>query len=227
MNMEGQTTTFISAEINEISAALSAFQSELKQPELSKEVSVKTRTGSSYTFKYADLSTCVKAAVPTMSKHGLAVTQIISNGTLVTMLTHKSGQWFRSEITIGQPSDYQALGSAITYLKRYTYCAILGIVADTDDDANAACGNQATFKEPTSKRTTKKATGANAVAFTGSPTLKPQRTMRSTRTYGRSIPPSSPPCARRALSSMMPASRKLTSCNSHEQNNITQVASSL
>lgn len=167
MSMEGQTTTFMSAEINEISAALSAFQSELKQPELSKEVSVKTRTGSSYTFKYADLSTCVKAAVPTMSKHGLAVTQIISNGTLVTMLTHKSGQWFRSEITIGQPSDYQALGSAITYLKRYTYCAILGIVADTDDDANAACGNQATFKEPTSKRTTKKATGANAVAFTG------------------------------------------------------------
>ena len=165
--MEEKPIMFMSAEIDQIAAALSEFQSELKQPELSKEVSVKTRTGSSYTFKYADLSTCVKAAVPTMSKHGLAVTQIISNGTLVTMLTHKSGQWFRSEITIGQPSDYQALGSAITYLKRYTYCAILGIVADTDDDANAACGNQATFKEPTSKRTTKKATGANAVAFTG------------------------------------------------------------
>ncbi len=165
--MEGQTTTFMSPEINEISAALSAFQSELKQPELSKEVSVKTRTGGSYTFKYADLSTCVKAAAPTMSKNGLAITQIISNGTLVTMLTHKSGQWFRSEIAIGQPSDYQALGSAITYLKRYTYCAILGIVADTDDDANAACGNQATFKEPTKKASAKKATGANAVAFTG------------------------------------------------------------
>lgn len=167
MNMEGQTTTFMSPEINEISAALSAFQSELKQPELSKEVKVQTKAGRSYTFKYADLSTCVKAATPTMSKHGLAVTQIISNGTLVTMLTHKSGQWFRSEIAIGQPSDYQALGSAITYLKRYTYCAILGIVADTDDDANAACGNEATFNEPTSKRTTKKATGAKAVAFTG------------------------------------------------------------
>ena len=161
--MEGQTTTFMSPEINEISAALSAFQSELKQPELSKEVSVKTRTGGSYTFKYADLSTCVKAAAPTMSKNGLAITQIISNGTLVTMLTHKSGQWFRSEIAIGQPSDYQALGSAITYLKRYTYCAILGIVADTDDDANAACGNEATFTE---RKTSRKSSGA-AAAFTG------------------------------------------------------------
>lgn len=167
MKMEGQTTTFMSTEIDQIAAALSAFQSELKQPELSKEVKVTTKSGSSYKFKYADLSTCVKAATPAMTKNGLVVTQIIINGTLVTILAHKSGQWFRSEIAIGRPNDFQALGSAITYLKRYTYCAILGIVADTDDDANAACGNEAVFNEPAKKSSTKKATGANAVAFTG------------------------------------------------------------
>ena len=33
----------------------------------------------------------------------------------------------------------------ITYLKRYAYCAILGLVADEDDDADAACGNQVEY----------------------------------------------------------------------------------
>lgn len=159
------TMPLMSAEIHEISAALSAFQGEIKQPKLSKEVKVKTKTGGEYKFKYADLSACVDAAAPTLKAHGLAVTQLVSNQTLHTLLTHKSGQWFRSELPIGQASDYQALGSAITYLKRYSYCAILGIVADTDDDANAACGNIATFNEP------KKATRAKQapVATTAEP----------------------------------------------------------
>lgn len=160
--MEVQPTTFMSGEINEIAAALSAFQGGLKQPELSKEVKVQTRTGGGYKFKYADLSACVKAAAPALKENGLAVTQLITNGQLVTLLTHTSGQWFRSEIAIGNASDYQALGSAITYLKRYSYCAILGIVADSDDDGNAACGNAA---EVTDR---KRKTGTVAqVAFTG------------------------------------------------------------
>ena len=153
--MEENNTPLMSAEINEISAALSAFQGEIKQPKLSKEVKVKTKGGYEYKFKYADLSACVEAAAPMLKAHGLAVTQLVSNHTLTTLLTHKSGQWFRSELAIGQASDYQALGSAITYLKRYSYCAILGIVADTDDDANAACGNIAEFSTP--KKTTGKA----------------------------------------------------------------------
>lgn len=156
--MEENITTMplMSAEIHEISAALSAFQGDIKQPKLSKEVKVKTKTGGEYKFKYADLSACVEAAAPMLKAHGLAVTQLVSNHTLHTLLTHKSGQWFRSELPIGQVSDYQALGSAITYLKRYSYCAILGIVADTDDDANAACGNLAEFSTP-KKAVTKKA----------------------------------------------------------------------
>lgn len=165
--MEEKPIMFMSAEIDQIAAALSEFQSEIKQPELSKEVSVKTRTGGTYSFKYADLSSCVKAAVPALKKAGLAVTQLVIGGTLTTLLVHKSGQWFKSELQIGNSPDYQALGSAITYLKRYSYCAILGIVADTDDDANAACGNEATFKEPAKRSSSKKSGGATSVAFTG------------------------------------------------------------
>ena len=140
--------SYMSENINEISAALSAFQGSVEQPKLEKEVKVKTKTGGSYSFKYADLCACVKAATPALKANGLAVCQLISEGKLVTILSHKSGQWFKSELLLpNQTSDYQAYGSAITYLKRYSYCAILGIVADTDDDANLACGNQAEFKD--------------------------------------------------------------------------------
>lgn len=138
----------MSETINEISAALSAFQGSVEQPKLEKEVKVKTKTGGSYSFKYADLSACVKAAAPALKANSLSVCQLINDGRLVTILSHKSGQWFKSELILpNQSTDYQAYGSAITYLKRYSYCAILGMVADTDNDANLACGNQAEFKE--------------------------------------------------------------------------------
>ena len=140
--------SYMSENIDQISAALSAFQGSVEQPKLEKEVKVNKKAGGFYTFKYADLSACVKAATPALKANGLSVCQLISEGKLVTILSHKSGQWFKSELLLpNQTSDYQAYGSAITYLKRYSYCAILGIVADTDDDANLACGNQAEFKE--------------------------------------------------------------------------------
>lgn len=159
--MEENKPTFMSAEINEISAALSAFQGSVEQPKLEKEVKVKTKAGYEYKFKYADLSACVKAAAPMLKEQGLSVSQIISDGKLITMLTHKSGQWFKSELMLpAQSADYQSFGSAITYLKRYSYCAILGIVADTDDDANMACGNEAEMRD-------RKTKPASQLAFTG------------------------------------------------------------
>ncbi len=141
--------TFMSESIDQIAAALSAFQGTVKQPKLNKEVTVKTKTGGNYKFKYADLSACAEAAAPALKANGLAVSQIVCNWTLITLLTHTSGQWIKSElpISLNNGADYQALGSAITYIKRYSYCAILGIVADADDDANAACGNEAVIKE--------------------------------------------------------------------------------
>lgn len=154
--------SFMSAEINEISAALSAFQGTIEQPKLEKEVKVITKSGKDYKFKYADLSDCVKAAAPQLKEHGLSVTQIISDGKLITLLSHVSGQWFKSELFLpAQSAEYQAFGSAITYLKRYSYCAILGVVADTDDDANMACGNDATIKDR------RASTAASNIAFTG------------------------------------------------------------
>lgn len=140
--------SFMSVSIDQISAALSAFQGSVEQPKLEKEVKVKTKTGGSYSFKYADLCACVKAATSALKANGLSICQLVNDGKLVTILAHKSGQWFKSELLLPAPNgDFQSYGSAITYLKRYSYCAILGIVADTDDDVNLACGNQAEFKD--------------------------------------------------------------------------------
>ena len=141
--------SFMSAEINEISAALSEFQGSIEQPRLEKEVKVTMKSGGKYSFKYADLSACCKAAAPALKANGLAVSQVICDGKLITILSHKSGQWFKSELYLPQQ-----------YLKRYSYCAILGIVADTDDDANMACGNEAEIKD-------RKNGSAVQVAFTG------------------------------------------------------------
>lgn len=145
--MQQAHPAFMSADISALSAALSEFQGKIKQPQMSKEVTVQTKGGSKYKFKYADLSACMAAAAPVLMETGLSVSQLIIDRKLVTFLTHKSGQWLKSEVGIGSASTYQDLGSAITYLKRYSYCAILGIVADDDNDANAACGNNAVMTD--------------------------------------------------------------------------------
>ena len=89
----------------------------------------------------------VASASPVLAKHGLAVTQSITfvNGSqgpidaLNTTLLHKSGQFIEHAMILHLPkNDPQGQGSAVTYARRYAYMAILGLVADDDDDGNAA-----------------------------------------------------------------------------------------
>ena len=129
--MEETTQTFMSTEISAISAAVSAFQGEIEQPALNRE-------NPYFKSRYVDLSGVLKSAQKLLAKNGLAVMQIISGGDIITLLTHKSGQWIKSICPIGNYKTQQERGSAITYTKRYAICAILGIAADTDDDGNSA-----------------------------------------------------------------------------------------
>ena len=79
-----------------------------------------------------------------MAKNGLSVIQgnsIGANNTVIveTILAHESGQWIQSELCMPlAKNDPQGVGSAITYGRRYGLAAIVGIVADDDDDGNAA-----------------------------------------------------------------------------------------
>ncbi len=93
---------------------------------------------------YADLASVVKASRPYLAKNGLCVIQrVVPNNQgdyLYTVLGHSSGQLIESKMRINPPKhDIQTIGSYITYLRRYSYAAIVGVVAaDEDDDGESA-----------------------------------------------------------------------------------------
>ena len=95
--------------------------------------------------KYADLGSVIQAARKPLADNGLSFTQspAVTDGTVTvtTLLMHASGQWIESAITL--PLDggkglslAQSMGAIITYLRRYSLSAILGIYADEDNDGN-------------------------------------------------------------------------------------------
>lgn len=139
-----------SEEIDKLAIALAKFQGSLEQPSLNSEVKVKTKTGGEYKFKYADLSECKRAAKQPLADNELSVCQLIEDDySIRTILLHSSGQWISSKVRMpSNTADAQSIGSAITYAKRYAFCAILGIVADDDEDANIASGNSAQKEQP-------------------------------------------------------------------------------
>lgn len=155
-----------SESVGKLAEALSNFQGSVKQPKLNKSVTVKTNGGGSYKFQYADLGACISAAAPELQKNGLAVFQTIQGQVLVTTLAHSSGEFVTSQLPLHQgtlfSNAFQQIGSMITYLKRYAYCAILGIVADDDDDTNAACANEYQYQTKEKPAQTQQKTG-----FTG------------------------------------------------------------
>lgn len=125
-----------SEQINELAAALVAAQGEF-------EAVSKTSDNPFFKSKYADLPSVVKAASPILKEHGLAVTQMLGADCLTTLLVHESGQFIGDEAIMHLPkTDPQGVGSATTYYRRYGYMAILGLVADVDDDGNAASSPQ-------------------------------------------------------------------------------------
>ena len=139
-----------SEEIDKLAIALAKFQGSLEQPSLNSEVKVRTKTGGEYKFKYADLSECKRAAKQPLADNELSVCQLIEDDySIRTILLHSSGQWISSKVRMpSNTANAQSIGSAITYAKRYAFCAILGIVADDDEDANIASGNSAQKEQP-------------------------------------------------------------------------------
>lgn len=131
-----------SDETDKLFAAFVKFQGEMGSVTMDSEVKVATKAGDNYSFKYATLAALVEAAKPVLSKNGLGITQILSGKILSTLLVHSSGQFIGSESYIlFDPTDPQKYGSLVSYMRRYAYASILGLVSDEDDDGNIASGN--------------------------------------------------------------------------------------
>ena len=141
-----------SDQINEIALALSKAQGEFPTISKLKTAKVLLKAGGSYCYNYADLSDVLRAILPVLSKHQLALTQPPSNECVTTLLVHSSGQYFGSEMKIGDVASIQALGGEITYLRRYAACAIVGVHADEDLDGNDVDGNNAATSSKAPKK---------------------------------------------------------------------------
>jgi len=125
-----------SENLADLAAALCAVQGELKP-------AIKQADNPFFKSKYVDLPGVWEAIRPLLAKNGLSVVQTFTASadgpTIVTTLMHKSGQWVSSELFLKPAkSDPQGVGSAITYGRRYALAAMVGVVADEDDDGNAA-----------------------------------------------------------------------------------------
>lgn len=126
-----------------LAPAFAAAQAEI-------ENATKNASNPHFKSKYADLAEIIETSRPVLAKHGLAVIQIpgYRDGAVMldVMLLHKSGEWIKGEA--GSPLEKataQSIGSATTYLRRYSLAALCGM-AQEDDDGQAA--SQARKQKP-------------------------------------------------------------------------------
>ncbi len=131
----------------------------------------KEKTNPFHQSKYADLSAIWKMCRQPLAANGLSLvqtTEVVENNVILeTTLLHTSGQWLRSKLSLNPVKlDPQGVGSALTYGRRYAMCAMLGIAADEDDDAEGASNH------PGDKRTAPNSKPIEKKAVTDSDWLK-------------------------------------------------------
>ncbi|ASN69319.1 putative single-stranded DNA-binding protein 1 [uncultured Caudovirales phage] len=130
-----------SENIEEIAKSLIEFRKNLKQPQ-------KDANNPFFKSSYTTLDKVIEAIDETAPEFGLsftqwAVTNDNGNVGVETLLLHTSGQFIQYDPLYMKPEKNtpQAIGSCITYSRRYSISAIFGITSDEDDDGNQATGN--------------------------------------------------------------------------------------
>lgn len=91
-----------------------------------------------YTYSYASLPDILEKVRPVLLSYGLSIAQSVTFDTGVqveTRIYHVGGHVeVFGPLGIPGGGNAQAIGSAITYARRYALCAALGIAPDEDDD---------------------------------------------------------------------------------------------
>ena len=123
-----------SESIAKIAEALCKFQTEVQDA---------PKDSQAHKYKYADLGTILELVRPVMAQNKLSAVQMPCNDGdqvgVTTRLMHNSGEWIESTLFMGVSASAgmslaQSAGSVITYARRYSLAAVLGIT-QTDDDA--------------------------------------------------------------------------------------------
>jgi hypothetical protein len=127
-----------SESIADLAAAWVAAAAEMR--DLAKDRQVNT---GKYGYSYADLASVLGMARPVLAAHGLVLTQAAETtgeeAIVSTTLLHASGQWVTTPpVRLPAGSTPQQTGSAITYARRYSALAALGLATEDDDGQSAA-----------------------------------------------------------------------------------------
>ena len=112
--------------------------------EFQKEVPIIYKSTEGYGYKYADLSAIFEIINPILRKNNLLITQLIEKDNLITILYHvTSGEKLTSttklltDVKLAKMNDFQVFGSQLTYFRRYSLSAMLGLITDIDNDTSA------------------------------------------------------------------------------------------
>lgn len=129
------------------SPTIGALAAALSKAQTSFTPAVKDAANPFYKSKYLTLAGALDAVRSALGANGLALVQAVdATGdklTLNTTLLHSSGEWIGSTYPINPvKNDPQGIGSAVSYGRRYSLMALLGIAAE-DDDGEAAHGRTA------------------------------------------------------------------------------------
>ena len=133
-----------SESIKQIAEALVSAQKEIK-------FAVKDSTNPHYKSKYANINSVIDAVKAPLNNNNIAILQSLSPSDdgklhLTTRLIHSSGEWIEDTAVCPlQKQDAQGLGSAVSYIRRYSLSAFLSIYSDTDDDGQSAALNAADY----------------------------------------------------------------------------------
>ena len=126
--------------LTEFSKAFAKTQKEMKQP-------LKDANNPFFKKPYVPLENVVEAITKTGSALGISFMQFASSDEtgsieVATLVMHSTGEYIEFPPVRMKPESNkpQAVGSAITYAKRYALSAIFGITSDKDDDGNEATG---------------------------------------------------------------------------------------
>lgn len=141
-----------SEQVDQLFAALAKAQGEPDYGDIEKtrraKIESRREGARGYEYTYETLKDVLDATRPHLAKSGIAFMQFAYSGattmTIRTMLGHGSGQWLYTDLVVRMDgADPQAIGSAISYLRRYAAKSVLGVAADDeDDDSKAAMARQ-------------------------------------------------------------------------------------
>ena len=126
------------------SESIALLAGALAKAQMQIEPASKNATNPHFRSHYADLASIWDACRGPLNTNGLSIVQFPCDGEvgrigLCTMIVHSSGEWMSETITVkALKEDPQFLGGVLTYLRRYSLAAVVGVTATEDDDGNAA-----------------------------------------------------------------------------------------